>query len=394
MKLRWFLSRTVRIATDMRKHVEKLINEQRDILTDPAIQALNSACLDLQLAIATGADDKALAAKMEKLEEVANKWLKPYPDAAWRENVEVILVAIAVAMAVRTFFLQPFKIPTGSMQPTLYGITQEDYRDRPDVKFPGFFGRLWDGCVHGVFYYDNAAKYSGDIESVDPPRTIFPFLKRQTIHFQTGQTQDIWLPPEYTSGGRSLDNAINHHVKKGEPLCRMIEKCGDHLFVDRISYNFRRPKRGEIIVFATKGIPGIQHQDQFYIKRMVAMGGDNVRIGDDQHLIINNQRLDSNTPHFENIYTFPKDYAQPNNQYFGHLNNYLAREMFHMDLAPLFPDQNTTYTVSGKHYLAMGDNTVNSYDSRGWGEVPQENIMGKSFFVYWPITKRFGLTSH
>ena len=60
---------------------------------------------------------------MEELEFAANKWLKLYPNAMWRENVEVLLVAIAVAMAIRTFFLQPFKIPTGSMQPTLYGVT-------------------------------------------------------------------------------------------------------------------------------------------------------------------------------------------------------------------------------------------------------------------------------
>ena len=69
---------------------------------------------------------------MEKLEKAANKWLKPYPHAAWRENVEVLLVALAVAMGIRTFFLQPFKIPTGSMQPTLYGVTSvPDYT--PDV---------------------------------------------------------------------------------------------------------------------------------------------------------------------------------------------------------------------------------------------------------------------
>ena len=60
------------------------------------------------------------------LEKVANKWLKPYPNAAWRENVEVLLVALAVAMGIRTFFLQPFKIPTGSMQPTLYGVTSRE----------------------------------------------------------------------------------------------------------------------------------------------------------------------------------------------------------------------------------------------------------------------------
>ena len=63
---------------------------------------------------------------MENLEKAANKWLKPYPNAAWRENVEVLLVALAVAMGIRTFFLQPFKIPTGSMQPTLYGVTSRN----------------------------------------------------------------------------------------------------------------------------------------------------------------------------------------------------------------------------------------------------------------------------
>jgi len=60
---------------------------------------------------------------MENLEKAANKWLKPYPNAGYRENGEVLLVALTVAMGIRTFFLQPFKIPTGSMQPTLYGVT-------------------------------------------------------------------------------------------------------------------------------------------------------------------------------------------------------------------------------------------------------------------------------
>ena len=73
---------------------------------------------------------------MENLEKAANKWLKPYPNAAWRENVEVLLVALAVAMGIRTFFLQPFKIPTGSMQPTLFGVTSENLINKPDFKIP------------------------------------------------------------------------------------------------------------------------------------------------------------------------------------------------------------------------------------------------------------------
>src|SRR5690606_16987788 len=51
--------------------------------------------------------------------------LPPHRSPRIRENLEIIVVAIAVAMAFRTFFIQPFRIPTGSMQPTLFGITYE-----------------------------------------------------------------------------------------------------------------------------------------------------------------------------------------------------------------------------------------------------------------------------
>ena len=77
---------------------------------------------------------------MENLEKAANKWLKPYPNAAWRENVEVLLVALAVAMGIRTFFLQPFKIPTGSMQPTLFGVTSENLLDEAGFQDPHRLG--------------------------------------------------------------------------------------------------------------------------------------------------------------------------------------------------------------------------------------------------------------
>src|ERR1039458_2319306 len=107
----------------MRKHVLKLLNHQRDILSPQAIQAVQAALTNCQAAIAQNADKRAPEKQVESLENTANKWLKPYPNAAWRENVEVLLVALAVAMGIRTFFLQPFKIPTGSMQPTLFGVT-------------------------------------------------------------------------------------------------------------------------------------------------------------------------------------------------------------------------------------------------------------------------------
>ncbi len=112
--IHWFLSATVRQASAMRRHVQKLLNHQRDLLAPQAVEAVTVATSALAKAVAEQADKETLLKEMEKLEEAANKWLKPYPNAAWRENVEVLLVALSIAMGIRTFFLQPFKIPTGS----------------------------------------------------------------------------------------------------------------------------------------------------------------------------------------------------------------------------------------------------------------------------------------
>jgi len=59
-------------------------------------------------------------------------------------------------------------------------------------------------------------------------------------------------------------------------------------------------------------------------------------------------------------------------------------------LTPLFQDERADYTVGPDRYIVMGDNTMNSLDSRYWGDFPATNVIGRSFFVYWPITDRFG----
>ena len=161
MILQWFLSKTVRQATAMRKHVQKLLNHQRDILSPQAIEGVRTAMANCQKAVAEGADKAALEKQMENLEKAANKWLKPYPSAAWRENVEVLLVALAVAMGIRTFFLQPFKIPPGSMQPTLYGVTSDNLINQPDFKIPTGLTRVrqW---FEGISYIHLVAENDDD----------------------------------------------------------------------------------------------------------------------------------------------------------------------------------------------------------------------------------------
>lgn len=392
--LRWFLSKKVREASALRKHVERLLRAQSDILSAEANQTLSRSLEQMQHALRTALPKPALQKQMSALEETANKWLKPYPHHAWRENVEVFLVALAVAMAIRTFFIQPFKIPTGSMQPTLFGVTSKSFLEEPDFKIPTGWQRVKD-WFEGISYLDIKAKADGQIERILPPVGIRIVEFWQTFYLG-GVAHTILFPPDY--GQESLQRRANleqgHFYRKGDQVLRLKVQAGDHLFVDRLTYNFRKPTRGEIVVFQTAGIQHPQMpQDQFYIKRLVALGGERVQIGDDRHLIIDGKRLDAGTPHFENVYSFDPKLPPRESQYSGHVNQTIAetfRQMWQGPLAPLFMTQDIIHTNAPDGYMVMGDNTLNSFDSRGWGEFPANNVIGKSFFVYWPITGRFG----
>lgn len=395
----WLISKTIRQAVDLHRTVDKITRAQSDLLKPEAIRDIYEANDRLKAVIAETRDREKLDAAMKEVERMANKRLQPYPHASMRENIEVILVAVAVAMAIRTFFLQPFKIPTGSMQPTLYGITHEDYRNRPDVVFPSGVEKWFDRIFRGVKYVDVVAKEGGYLESVEPITKVMRFIKRQRFTVG-GQSYSVsFIPDEliggkYNRGGLRINRfgEYDHYFEKGEDILRLKIISGDHLFVDRLSYNFHPPERGDIIVFATQGIQGLQ-QDQFYIKRLVATGGEQVRLADDRHLWIDGERLDASTYRFENVYGFDETKMPRDSIWSGHVNNRYGGY-----LAPLFPAEerylpdgtNTfvtpnLFTVRPNHNLVFGDNTLNSSDSRKWGDFSQTNVIGRSAFVYWPI---------
>ncbi len=381
---RWLTSGTVRHACEMRRQVRRLISEQKDLL-DP------SRCLELQSAVE--AFDREIATlplkqiepAMQRLEAIANSVLKPFPGGQMREQIREIGLAVTVILAFTTFFLQLTKIPTGSMQPTLFGITHQDLRsDRPSVEVPSWFGRIKEFIVSGSCYYHLVAPTDGEITSVSAPRTVFPFIKIQTVSF-ANQSLRLWFVPDDLDKRAMLHPGQFYH--KGEDIVKLKLNSGDHLLVDRLTYNFRRPERGEIFVFKTRGIPDLP-QDQLYIKRLVGLPGEKLRIGNDRHLVVDGRRLDASIRHFESVYTFSTPGTQ--NPYLGHINNQVATQYKRFGLAPLFENQTVEFRVGTDRYMAMGDNTLNSYDSRGWGDVPQANVIGKCWFVYWPLTDRFG----
>jgi signal peptidase I len=397
MTLHWFLSPRVRAATHMCKHVQKILNAQRDLLSAEAIQKVQEAIGELRNTVRSSPRRAVLEAKVTEFQAAANKWLKPYPNAGLRENIEVLLVVIAVVMGIRTFFLTNFKIPTGSMQSTLFGITHENFIDRPEVQFPNAIQRFFTYWYRGLSHTHVVAQDTGRFRIIDEqPMRLLLFNLRQ--RFQIGNlVHTIWFPPDSVfrrAGLSGPDGGPSPKIfTRGEDVMKLKVISGDYLFVDRVSYNFRRPKRGEIIVFETRGINHPQISGDFYIKRLVAMGSEQVRIGNDRHLVINGKRLDAGTPHFEHVYSFDPKQQPAESRYSGHLNDFVARAFGYGGLAPLFTDANDTETVRPNHYMVMGDNTVNSSDSRTWGDFPRESVIGKSFFVYWPIGSQNGRDS-
>jgi signal peptidase I len=377
---------------------------------------------------------------MGKLEEAARKWFRPYSNPGVRENVKEFLVAVVTILSFTTFFLQLTKIPTGSMQPTLFGITYQDLQgqhsvtlkngmtmwgtitgesatsvtlrtstDRREIpkehiaktesgefQVPSTLQRLALYWTKGISYKYLVAPFDGHVLQVGPPKAVFPFIKRQPVLFGNPNDQSaqktlwIWFPPDdrLFSQDNPGAGAFGRLFRKGEPIVKAKSVAGDHLLVDRFTYNFRKPRRGEIFVFKTKGIEALQ-QDLLYIKRLVALPNEEVQIGNDRHLIINGKRLDASTPRFERVYE--GDFVK-NSPFLGHVNETARKEMGleGHPLAPLFADEAVRRRLGPDEYLAMGDNTLNSADSRAWGTVPEKNIIGKCWFVYWPFTERFG----
>jgi signal peptidase I len=72
------------------------------------------------------------------------------------------------------------------------------------------------------------------------------------------------------------------------------------------------------------------------------------------------------------------------------VNTFVAQQFGRQMVTPLFPDESAEYTVPLHQLFVCGDNTMNSYDSRYWGAFPEDHVVGKFAFCFWPISPRFG----
>ena len=169
-------------------------------------------------------------------------------------------------------------------------------------------------------------------------------------------------------------------------LANFSTQTGDQVMVDKVSYNFRQPQRGEVIIFKTAGIEKLANEkegSEDYIKRCVGLDGDLIEIKP-PGLFVNSKPATGAA-------AFEKELKR-----IDHYPGYtLVRPDDSVGITQGATEANPggvsqTYYVPTDCYFALGDNSPNSKDSRYWGGVPKQNLVGRGCFVWWPFTERWG----
>jgi signal peptidase I len=138
-------------------------------------------------------------------------------------------------------------------------------------------------------------------------------------------------------------NAISARIRVDGSSMEPSLHSGEFVIVNRLAYKLGEPEYGDVVVFHFPGDP-----DQEYIKRIIGLPEDVVRVQDGK-VLVNNQIID-------------EPYIAASPRYQGE------------------------WRVPEEHVFVLGDNRNNSSDSHNFGAVPNVNVVGKAFFVYWPPT--------
>ena len=175
-----------------------------------------------------------------------------------REWLDTLVVAISVAMAFRAYFYEPFKIPTGSMQETLWGYHTTVSKEKG--AWDAFPLSMLKWAFTGERVVDWKSPVSGQVRCT-PRHDGFATVK-------VGLADESWSLP--TDACRELHG---RYVHQGETLWKGAITTGDFIFVNRWKWNFFKPQNGEVMIFSTTGIDKLP-QGTHYIKRMKARPGE------------------------------------------------------------------------------------------------------------------------
>lgn len=140
-------------------------------------------------------------------------------------------------------------------------------------------------------------------------------------------------------------------IVKGESMMPNFQT-GNYLIVDEISYRFKNPERGDVIVFKYP-----KDKSQRFIKRVIGLPGETVEIKNGKINILDNNK-----------------------------------NLIQLDEAQYLPESRITRgsaktTLKNGEYFVLGDNREYSYDSRGWGILPEKDIVGRAFLRLFPVNE-------
>jgi len=128
---------------------------------------------------------------------------------------------------------------------------------------------------------------------------------------------------------------------------------GDRILVNKFIYKFRKPKRGDVIVFIA---PVDKKKD--FIKRLVGLPGENLEISNGT-VLINDKAVGKDS---------------------------VIRERYYYNRGE-FGKSGEVVRIPQDAYFVLGDNSISSRDSRYWGFLPKKYLIGKAFLIYWPPTR-------
>lgn len=370
-------------AKDLRQFLRKKVDYQRDLLRPAQLEKCGELLRALRGEMKVRRAKPEDKARLESIQREVEKIFPPRPGFdGWAENVEVVFVAVVLALALRTYVLQPFKIPTDSMKPTLWGIWVQP-EEQPA---PHFFRRVTDFAVYGRSWHEVRAEGSESLRALTQEK-LLGVLPITVMRITTSSNSYVvWASAEELLRGaphlvrRSMGRLVPADIRfnPGDVIARFTVSSGDHVFVNKFIYHFRKPDPGEVFVFTTHGIRGIEERNrlsgtpfsQFYIKRCVGAPGDTLEVR--PPYLIRNGEVMATREIFRKIQSEEGGYRG-----YGLGDRYLT--------------PGNTLTLGRDQFWAMGDNSYQSYDSRGWGHVPRENLVGTGLWVYWPFTSRWGL---